>query len=191
MASTYSGNLNIELIGTGDQAGTWGATTNVNLGTALEQSIVGSSNVSFTSGANTAIAITQSNAYQAARSLRLNLTGTVAATQYLFVPAINKQYVVNNGLGSPVIVANGGNTGATGATVKIPANTTAVVYNDGTNVAPVMTSLPISTTYTMKLPTADGTSGQTLITDGAGNLSFTAPGITTGKSIAMALIFGF
>ena len=40
MASTYS-NLKIELIGTGEQTGTWGATTNTNLGTALEEAIVG------------------------------------------------------------------------------------------------------------------------------------------------------
>ena len=38
--STYS-NLAIELIGTGEQDGTWGTTTNVNLGTALEEAIVG------------------------------------------------------------------------------------------------------------------------------------------------------
>ena len=40
MASTFSA-LKIELIGTGDQSGTWGTTTNTNLGTALEQAIVG------------------------------------------------------------------------------------------------------------------------------------------------------
>ena len=38
MASTYS-DLKIELIGTGEQTGTWGATTNTNLGTALEEAI--------------------------------------------------------------------------------------------------------------------------------------------------------
>lgn len=44
---------------------------------------------------------------------------------------------------------------------------------------------------TLTLPTADGTSGQALVTDGSGNLSFATAGITTGKAIAMALIFGF
>lgn len=45
----------------------------------------------------------------------------------------------------------------------------------------------------LRYPTADGTSGQVISTDGAGNLSFSTPsaGITTGKSIAMAMIFGF
>jgi hypothetical protein len=39
MASTYSTNLALELIGTGEQSGTWGTTTNNNLGTLLEQAI--------------------------------------------------------------------------------------------------------------------------------------------------------
>jgi hypothetical protein len=43
----------------------------------------------------------------------------------------------------------------------------------------------------LKYPTADGTSGQAITTDGAGNLSFGTAGISTGKSIAMAMIFGF
>lgn len=49
----------------------------------------------------------------------------------------------------------------------------------------------VSSSYTLTMPTADGTSGQALVTDGSGNLSFAAAGITTGKSIAMAMIFGF
>ena len=43
----------------------------------------------------------------------------------------------------------------------------------------------------LKYPTADGSSGQAVVTDGSGNLSFGNAGISTGKSIAMAMIFGF
>ena len=43
----------------------------------------------------------------------------------------------------------------------------------------------------LKYPTADGTPGQGVVTDGAGNLAFGSSGISTGKSIAMAMIFGF
>jgi len=190
MASTYSA-LKIELIGTGDQAGTWGATTNTNLGTALEEAITGSANVTFTSS-NASIALTDTNASQVARNLRLNLGGTISTTQYLFIPAIEKQYIVNNTLTSPVIVANGDNTGATGTTIKIPASSSVVIFNDGVNVSPTAVAFPINSNLTFKLPTADGTSGQYLQTDGAGNLSFsTVSGVTTGKAIAMAMIFGF
>ena len=45
MASTYSTSLKLELIGTGDQSGSWGNTTNNNLGTLLEQAIVGQSTI--------------------------------------------------------------------------------------------------------------------------------------------------
>jgi hypothetical protein len=132
MASTYSP-LKIELIGTGDQAGTWGATTNVNLGTAIEEAITGSANVTFASS-NVALALTDTNATQTARNLRLNLTGTVSATQFLFVPAIEKQYIIDNGLTFPITVANGSNSGATGTTITIPAGLSAIVFNDGTNI---------------------------------------------------------
>jgi hypothetical protein len=43
----------------------------------------------------------------------------------------------------------------------------------------------------LKYPTADGSANQAVVTDGAGNLSFGTAGISTGKSIAMAMIFGF
>ena len=49
----------------------------------------------------------------------------------------------------------------------------------------------ISSSYTLTMPAADGTNGQALVTDGSGTLSFGTAGITTGKSIAMAMIFGF
>jgi hypothetical protein len=49
----------------------------------------------------------------------------------------------------------------------------------------------VGSNVTFTLPGADGSSGQAVVTDGAGNLSFGNAGITTGKSIAMAMIFGF
>ena len=82
MASTYS-ELKIELIGTGDQTGTWGATTNTNLGTAIQEAITGSANVSFSSS-DVTVTLTDTNAAQTARNLRLNLTVLPAALVILF-----------------------------------------------------------------------------------------------------------
>jgi len=138
MASTYSGNLAIELIGTGDQAGTWGLTTNTNLGTSLEQAITSTASVNFINGGNSAIALTQTNAFQAARSYRLTLTGSATATQYLWVPNINKQYVISNGLSNAIIISNGSNGAGTGTTVTIPSGRSMVVYNDATNIVEVL-----------------------------------------------------
>ena len=137
MPSTYS-QLKIELIGTGDQAGTWGATTNVNLGTAVEEAITGSANVTFASS-NVALALTDTNAAQTARNLRLNLVGTISSQQHLFVPPIEKQYLVVNSLSNSVIIANGSNTGATGTTFTLPAGRSSIVFNDGTNINDVVT----------------------------------------------------
>jgi hypothetical protein len=137
MASTYS-SLKIELIGTGDQAGTWGNTTNTNLGTAIEEAITGSSNVTFASS-NAAIALTDTNATQAARNLRLNLVGTISSVQTLFVPAIEKQYLVTNGLSNSVIISNGSNASPTGTAFTLPAGRSTIVFNDGTNINDVIT----------------------------------------------------
>ena len=45
----------------------------------------------------------------------------------------------------------------------------------------------------LKYPTVDGSANQVVSTDGAGNLTFSTPaaGVSTGKAIAMAMIFGF
>ena len=137
MASTYS-SLKIELIGTGDQAGTWGNTTNTNLGTALEEAITGSANVTFASS-NAAIALADTNAAQTARNLRLNLVGTISSVQTLFVPAIEKQYLVTNGLSNSVIISNGSNSAPTGTTFTLPAGRSSIVFNDGTNINDVIT----------------------------------------------------
>lgn len=51
MASTYS-DLKIQLMATGENSGTWGTVTNANLGTALEEAIVGRATANFTSDAN-------------------------------------------------------------------------------------------------------------------------------------------
>jgi len=131
MASTYS-SLKIELIGTGEQNGTWGTTTNTNLGTAIEEAIVGRATANFASDANLTLTLTDTPATQIARHLVLNVTSGVSltVTRDLIVPAIEKPYIIqNNTTGSQsirVIVA--------GAAVTVPNGKTAFVYNDGTDV---------------------------------------------------------
>ena len=139
MPSTYS-NLKIELIATGEQSGTWGATTNVNLGTALEEAITGTANVAFT-GVDETLTLTNSNASQTARNLRLNLTGTSGGARNLIVPAIEKFYIVNNGLADAVTIKNSSGTG-----VAVASGKTSLVFNDGTNVVEVVSYLNSLTT---------------------------------------------
>jgi len=85
MPSTYSSNLKIELIATGEQDTTWGSTTNTNLGTALEQAITGTATVTFAS-ADVTLAFASSNASQDFRNIRLRLTGTTGGARNLIVP---------------------------------------------------------------------------------------------------------
>jgi hypothetical protein len=102
MASTYS-QYKIELIGTGDQAGTWGTTTNSNFGSAtpgtyqgFEQAIGGRADITM-SGTPITLSLTNSNAAQDARALYLNLTDSPGGAADLVVPALQKSYIVKNG----------------------------------------------------------------------------------------------
>jgi hypothetical protein len=156
MASTYS-NLKIQLMATGENSGTWGNVTNVNLGTALEEAIVGSADVNFSS-ADVTLTLTDTNSSQSARNLRLNLTGSVGAPQNLIVPAIEKVYIVNNGLTQIITVKN-----STGTGIAVPAGKTMWVYNNGTNVVDVTTHLT-SLTLGSALPIASGGTGSTSTT---------------------------
>ena len=169
MASTYS-SLKVELIATGEQAGTWGVTTNTNLGTALEEAITGTADVSFSS-ADVTLTLTDTNGSQTARNLRLNLTGTSGGARNLIVPAIEKFYIVNNGLADAVTVKN-----STGTGIAVAAGKTMPVFNNATNVVDVTTYLS-SLTLGTALPVPSGGSGAATLTGvlkGNGTSAFTA-----------------
>jgi hypothetical protein len=127
--STYS-NLAIELIGTGEQDGTWGTTTNVNLGTALEEAIVGTVDQAVT-GSNLTLTLSNSNATQVARHLRLNLTGSSGGASNLIVPTLSggKNYYIRNSSNTAVTVKT-----VSGSGILVPAGKSASLYQDGTNV---------------------------------------------------------
>jgi hypothetical protein len=173
MASTYS-NLKIQLMATGENSGTWGNVTNDNLGIALEEAIVGSEDVTFASGTVT-LTLTNTNASQTARNLRLNLTGTSGGAQDLIVPAIEKVYIVNNGCADTITVKNNSGTG-----IAVPAGKTMWVYNNGTNVVDAVTHLT-SLTLATALPVASGGTGSTTAAfSGANITSLNASNVSSG-----------
>jgi hypothetical protein len=153
MASTFS-SLKFELIGTGEQDGTWGDTTNTNLGTAIEQAITGSGDVTFSS-ADVTLTLANTNSAQVARNLRLVCVGTSGGARQLIVPDIEKQYIVKNELVDTVTIKTSAGTG-----IAIPAGKTMVVFNDGTNVVDVTTHNS-SLTLSAALPAASGGTGLT------------------------------
>ena len=68
--------------------------------------------------------------------MRLNLTGTSGGARNLIVPAIEKMYVVNNGLADACTVKVSGQTG-----VSVPAGKTTLLFNNGTDVVNAITHL--------------------------------------------------
>lgn len=133
MPSSYSNNLKIELIATGEQSGTWGNTTNTNLGTTLEEAIVGRAVVTFPSDADYTLTYATSNASQAARAVYLVVQSAVnlSSTRNLVVPTIFKNYIVSNNTsnGQTIVVKTSAGTG-----ISVPNGRTAFLYVDGTNV---------------------------------------------------------
>jgi hypothetical protein len=126
--TTYSQSLKLTLIGDGEEAGTWGGTTNTNLGTLLEQAITGVQTISM-SNANVTLTSIDGTADQA-RNAVLVVTGTNAAVRDIIAPLVNKQYlVVNNTTGGFAINIRA----SSGFSVSIPNGTSVFVYCDGTN----------------------------------------------------------
>jgi len=159
MASNYS-SLKIQLMATGENSGTWGNVTNDNLGVALEEAIVGSADVTFSS-ADVNLTLTNTNATQIGRNLRLNLVGSVATTQVLYFSTdlnIEKVYIINNGLTQDITVRNKIAGTPSGSSVVVPAGKTMWVYNTGTNVVDAVTHLT-SLTLGTPLAVAQGGTG--------------------------------
>ena len=128
MASTYSTSLRIQLIGTGEQSGVWGSTTNSNLGTIIEQAITGVQSIALS---GTTYTLTSLNGVaDQARNAVLVFTGSLGAICTVSAPAVNKMYVIyNNTTGGFGVTMTTGS----GSTITIPNGATYLVYSDGTN----------------------------------------------------------
>jgi hypothetical protein len=129
MSSTYSTDLRLELIGNGEQAGTWGNTTNNNLGTLIEQAIAGVGTVSLT-GLTSYTLTALNGASDQARNATLQFTGSLTANCTVIAPAVQKVYIVSNqttGGYSVNLQTPSGNA------YPISSGVTNLIYCDGTN----------------------------------------------------------
>jgi len=244
MASTFS-NLGLNLQATGENSGTWGAITNVNL-QDIDNAISGVYNLTITGSTTLAFTTNSSSTTftdEAGRNKTIILSGSLSATTVtITVPNIEKDYVIINNSGGTAVISSGGSTTVSIGTgsknyVIVDASTTSVIsavpagspggttnsiqYNsagsfagstnftyDATNVSLLnngalrlyntagsfYTGLKVaagaSATATFTIPSVDGTNGQAIITNGSGTLSFGNAGISAGKSIAFAMVFG-
>jgi len=142
MASTYSTDLKIELMVTGENAGTWGDKTNDNLN-VIQQAIAGYGEQSIAGGAQTtALTIANSPTLSVARNIVLKLIGTITGNQIVTVPnGIEKTWIVYNGTTGAFTVEFKTVSG-TGPTFSTTDKGFKLVYSDGTNIVDVPLGAP-------------------------------------------------
>jgi hypothetical protein len=129
MTTTFSPSLKLALMGTGDQSGTWGTTTNTNLGTLLEQAITGVGGISLTSLSS--YTLTNLNGViDDARNQVLVFTGSPASQVTIIAPLQNKFYVINNSTTQNILMTASGGA----VSLVIPAGVIAQCYCDASGV---------------------------------------------------------
>ena len=225
MTSTYT-DLGVELMVTGENAGTWGTKTNTNLnlieqisGGYISQAIAGSGTTQFVKADGALDAVVASRV--------IVLTGALSGSRIITFPVLTENfYIIKNSTTGAETLQLKAHTGS-GATVTWATTDKGwkIVYFDGvatnTGVVDILTAVSdiqltnqnslrlgdadnsayagikaaaTTTSYTVTMPAAVGATSTALVTtNGSGTLGWTATstfGITTGKAIAMAMIFG-
>jgi hypothetical protein len=176
MASTYTTTLALQLMATGENAGTWGAITNTNL-TVVQQAIVGYQAVSIAGGAQTTALVVTQNALSNAKNAVLKFTGTITGNQIVTVPnGITKTWIVSNGTtGAFTVTFKYASTG-TGITWSTTDKAIKILYADGTDIR------------TVDLSTLSGTVGAAQITTSTITTTQLAAGAVLGNNIAASTI---
>jgi len=226
--STYT-DLGIELMVTGQNAGTWGTKTNNNLN-LIEQLTGGFATLDIAGGAGTqALDIDDGALTGTAQQKIIEFTGSITGNRIITIPNdVETYYILKNSTSGAYTVqfkyATGSGSSTTFSTTDKGIKTVYASANDGTNpdIVDVMANsseialtnsnpikfqdadnsafvgidapATVSGSYTLTLPAGVGSADQALVTtDGSGTLGFTSTssfGITTGKAIAMAIVFG-
>ena len=132
MASTFT-DLGIEIMATGENAGTWGDKTNTNL-TIVNTAVAGYVEQAVTNGGTLALTITDGAATATLQNAVIKLTGTITGNSIVTIPdSIEKTFIVTNGTSGAYTVQFKTVSG-TGVTFGVSEKTTKLVYSDGTNI---------------------------------------------------------
>ena len=160
MASTYTTNLKIQEIASGEQSGYWGTTTNTNW-TLIEQAVAGVVTIDM---ANADYTLTNLNGVSdEARNMVIKATGTNSGIRKIVAPLNQtKIYIISNETTGGYDITIGASTGAY---ITIPNGVTAQVYTDGTNFYSSQTG-SAGDFYVNGNATVEGT----LIVNGASNI---------------------
>lgn len=200
----------------GELSGTWGDVVNTSITNLLDTAIAGTTTLS--SDIDVTLTTTALAANQARQAIILWTASNGATTRNITAPAQSKPYIViNAGTGSVVLRGAGPTTGITivsgekclaawngsdfvkisssvGVTSVSGTGTVNGITLSGTvtssgnlTLGGTLSGVSLSTQVTGTLPIANGGTGQTTASTALAALG----GINTGKSIAMAMIFGF
>lgn len=215
MPSTYTSSLRFVLPATGELTNTWGTVFNAGATSLIDNAIAGTASITMTAADYT---LSNNNGVaDEARSMFLVLGGTPGASYNVICPAVSKLYFVTNNTGFAQTVKTAAGTGISvpnGARIALRCDGTNVVealnYVGSLTIGSVTLSSPLGvasggtgaatfTTNNVLLgngtsafqAVAPGTNGNVLTSNGTTWVSSPSAGVTTGKSIAMAMIFGF
>jgi hypothetical protein len=139
MASTYN-DLGIELMATGENAGTWGTKTNTNLN-IIQQAVAGYVAQAVTDSGTTPLAITDgSTNTSVARNMVIKLTGALTGTSTVTVPdSVEKLYIVENATtGSQTVTFKT----VSGTGVNFTSTGYKFLFSDGTNIVEIALASP-------------------------------------------------
>ena len=140
MASTFSTDLKLELMATGENAGTWGDKTNTNLN-LIQQAIAGYQEVSIAGGAQTTALLMSDAALSNARNAVIKFTGTITGNQIVTIPdSIEKTYIILNSTTGAFTVQFKTVSG-TGVTFSATDKGVKIVFSDGTNIVDVLSNI--------------------------------------------------
>jgi len=144
MASSYSTDLKLELMVTGENAGTWGDKTNTNLN-LVQQAIAGYQAVTV-NGTGTTTLVMSDATLSNARNAIIQLTGTITANIDVTIPdGIEKTYtIINNTTGAFTVEFK--TVSGTGTTFSATDKGAKIIYSDGTNIVDVTANLSDLTT---------------------------------------------
>jgi hypothetical protein len=170
MASTYSTDLKIELMATGENAGTWGTKTNTNWN-VVQQAIAGYEAISIAGGAQTTALVMTNATISTARNAVVKLTGTITGNQIVTIPdGIEKTYIIENGTTGAFTVQFKTVSG-TGPTFSTTDKGIKIVYSNGSNIIDVNANLSGPT-----LASDLDVNGKSIISTSNGNITLAPNG---------------
>ena len=162
MASSYSSDLKLEIITTGEKAGLWGTVTNSNL-EILQQAASGYIVVDM-AGADVTLALTD-GAVSNGKNLYFKLTGTLAANRTLTMPAGSERiFIIEDATNRNTTKTLSVKT-ASGTAIPVPIGAVMLVKSDGTNTTKAITEKGYFTITSSAITAYTAVAGDQLLID--------------------------